>query len=186
MSDRLLVSTRKGLFEVIRGKGGWAVGEAAFLGDNVTLALHDPRDGTGYAALNHGHFGVKLHRRDKGGAWHEITCPAYPPKPDGSESYNEGFVFLGEGELIPARVAKAPWLNRFQFSGEDVSLVMETHDGRQFAIGGTSFGGMPTIGKTDSVMPPLFQSISRYSWDGEEAYGMMERSNLREKVTLPA
>lgn len=85
MSDRLLVSTRKGLFEVIRGKGGWAVGEAAFLGDNVTLALHDPRDGTGYAALNHGHFGVKLHRRDKGGAWHEITCPAYPLKPEDLE-----------------------------------------------------------------------------------------------------
>jgi photosystem II stability/assembly factor-like uncharacterized protein len=49
----------------------------------VTLALHDRRDGTDYAALNHGHFGVKLHRRDKGGAWAEIACPAYPPKPEG-------------------------------------------------------------------------------------------------------
>lgn len=111
---------------------------------------------------------------------------AYPPRPDGAESYNEGFVFLGEGDLIPARVAKAPWLRHFQFSGEDVGLVMETLDGRQFEIGGTSFGGMPTIGKADSVMPPLFQSISRYSWDGEDAYGMMERSNLPEKVTLSA
>ena len=111
---------------------------------------------------------------------------AYPPRPDGAESYNEGFVFLGEGTLIPARVAKAPWLHDFQFSGEDVSLVMETHDGRQFEIGGTSFGGMPTIGRAGSVMPPLFQSIARYRWDGEEAYGMMERSNLPEKVTLPA
>jgi hypothetical protein len=111
---------------------------------------------------------------------------AYPPRPDGAESYNEGFVFLGEGKLSPARVAKAPWLNRFQYSGEDVSLVMETLDGRKFEIGGTSFGGMPTIGKEGSVMPPLFQSIARYSWDGEEAYGMMERSNLPEKVTLPA
>ncbi len=111
---------------------------------------------------------------------------AYPPRPDGAESYNEGFVFLGDGELIPARAARAPWLNRFQYSGEDVSLVMETHDGRQYAIGGTSFGGMPTIGRDDSVMPPLFQSIARYSWDDEEAYGMMERSNLREKMTMPA
>ena len=68
MSEHLLVSTRKGLFEVTRNGGGWEVADAAFLGDNVTLALHDPRDGTDYAALNHGHFGVKLHRRDKGGA----------------------------------------------------------------------------------------------------------------------
>lgn len=83
MSDHILVSTRKGLFEVARGSGGWAVAREAFLGDNVTLALHDARDGTDYAALNHGHFGVKLHRRDKGGAWQEITCPAYPPKPEG-------------------------------------------------------------------------------------------------------
>jgi len=111
---------------------------------------------------------------------------AYPPRPDGMPSYNEGYVFLGEGELIPARAAVSPWLDHFQFSGEDVGLVMETLDGRKFPIGGTSFGGMPTIGKPGSVMPPLFQSIVRYNWDGEEAFGMMERSNLPEKVEMPA
>lgn len=85
MSGRILVSTRKGLFEVERKGGTWTVAGGAFLGDNVTLALHDPRDGADYAALNHGHFGVKLHRRDKGGTWQEIACPAYPPKPEGLE-----------------------------------------------------------------------------------------------------
>lgn len=83
MSDRVLVSTRKGLFDVTRNGSGWAVSDAAFLGDNVTLALHDPRDGSDYATLNHGHFGVKLQRKDKGGQWTEITCPTYPPKPEG-------------------------------------------------------------------------------------------------------
>jgi hypothetical protein len=83
MRETILVSTRKGLFEVGKGKSAWAVKDAAFLGDNVTLALHDPRDGTDYAALNHGHFGVKLQRRKKGGAWTEIVAPAYPPKPEG-------------------------------------------------------------------------------------------------------
>ena len=82
MSDRMMVSTRKGLFEVARAGGGWRVADAAFLGDNVTLSLHDRRDGTDYAALNHGHFGVKLHRRDRGGAWREIAAPAYPEKPE--------------------------------------------------------------------------------------------------------
>ncbi len=85
MAERLLVSTRKGLFEVMRNGGGWKVSVATFLGDNVTLALHDPRDGTDYAALNHGHFGVKLHRRTRGGAWTEVATPAYPPKPEGLE-----------------------------------------------------------------------------------------------------
>ncbi len=83
MSDALLVSTRKGLFDVKRNATGWEVAAGHFLGDNVTLALHDPRDGTDYAALNHGHFGVKLHRRDHGGAWVEIKAPAYPEKPEG-------------------------------------------------------------------------------------------------------
>ena len=85
MSDRILVSTRKGLFDVNRANGGWTIAGSAFLGDNVTLALPDPRDGTDYAALNHGHFGVKLQRRDKGGEWTEIACPVYPPKPEGLE-----------------------------------------------------------------------------------------------------
>jgi len=85
MSDTMLVSTRKGLFTIARKGSGWHVAEQAFLGDNVTLALRDRRDGTCYAALNHGHFGVKLHRRDTGCAWTEIACPAYPPKPEGLE-----------------------------------------------------------------------------------------------------
>ena len=83
MSNSILVSTRKGLFTVKRGRGGWSVSNGDFVGDNVTLTLHDPRDGTDYAALNHGHFGIKLHRRDKGRkTWKEITTPAYPEKPD--------------------------------------------------------------------------------------------------------
>ncbi len=83
MSKSILVSTRKGLFTVERGTSGWAVEEADFAGDNVTLTLHDRRDGHDYAALNHGHFGVKLHRRAPEGAWEEITAPAYPEKPEG-------------------------------------------------------------------------------------------------------
>ena len=62
MSDRLLVSTRKGLFALRRNGAGWRIDEAHFLGDNVTLALVDRRDGAWYAALNLGHFGVKLRR----------------------------------------------------------------------------------------------------------------------------
>jgi hypothetical protein len=77
-----LISTRKGLFELTRGSAGWTVERTSFLGDPVTLALSDRRDGTLYAALNLGHFGVKLHRRERDAQdWTEISAPAYPPQP---------------------------------------------------------------------------------------------------------
>lgn len=81
-----LIATRKGLFELVRADGGWAIDRSHFLGDPVTMMLSDRRDGTVYAALNLGHFGVKLHRRDPGSAlWSEIAVPAYPPQPADSK-----------------------------------------------------------------------------------------------------
>jgi hypothetical protein len=85
MSDRALLSTRKGLFELQRKGALWEFGATHFLGEPVSIALADGRDGTLYAALNLGHFGVKLHRRDAGSeSWTEIAAPAYPPKPEDS------------------------------------------------------------------------------------------------------
>lgn len=83
MTDRALIATRKGLFELIRSGAQWRIGPISFVGEPVTMALADPRDGTLYAALNLGHFGVKLHRRSKDAAeWTEIAVPAYPPQPE--------------------------------------------------------------------------------------------------------
>jgi hypothetical protein len=85
MSERAYVSTRKGLFELHNTNGRWDFGPVHFLGEPVSMTLPDARDGSLYAALNLGHFGVKLHRRDPGGeVWTEIAAPAYPPKPEGS------------------------------------------------------------------------------------------------------
>lgn len=87
MSDRLHVATRKGLFALKRGANGqWSIERSAFVGDNVTLIERDPRDGAMYAALDHGHFGVKLQRsRDDGATWAECGTPAYPEQPEGAE-----------------------------------------------------------------------------------------------------
>ena len=55
----LLVGTRKGLF-VVRGQGrSWHIAAHHFAGEPVTQLLADPRDGSWYAALRMGHFGVK-------------------------------------------------------------------------------------------------------------------------------
>lgn len=77
-ADRAFAATRKGLFEFRRHGAAWDLAETAFLGSPVSMTLADPRDGALYAALDLGHFGVKLHRSDDdGGTWREIAAPSY-------------------------------------------------------------------------------------------------------------
>src|SRR4051812_40747604 len=82
MSKQFHVGTRKGVFTVARGPSAWNISQANFLGDNATLVMHDSRNGELITTLNHGHFGVKLHKSQDGGAtWKEIGSPKYPEKP---------------------------------------------------------------------------------------------------------
>ena len=80
MAERLHVGTRKGLFELAPGRAGWDIAAVHFLGDPVSAVLTD-RDGTDYAALDLGHFGAKLWRRERGGDWCEVAVPVFPAKP---------------------------------------------------------------------------------------------------------
>lgn len=85
MSDRLWVSTRKGLFRLGRKASGWTIDQVSFLAQPLSLTFPDARDGSVYAALNLGHFGVKLHRSDDAGAnWTEVAVPAYDKAEDGT------------------------------------------------------------------------------------------------------
>lgn len=118
---------------------------------------------------------------------------AYPPRPDGQPTFNEGFVFTGDGGLIPARAVRAPWLTRLRPRGEDVSLVLETAEGL-VEIGGETVLSTHDIHHDDDTysvhalkqemadFPALQQAGVRYSWDGEQAYGMLERSNPLDKI----
>ena len=76
----LWVGSRKGLFRYDETPQGWnCAGAPAFLAAPVTMVLDDPRDGSLYVALSHGHFGCKLHRSDdRGGTWVELPSPAFP------------------------------------------------------------------------------------------------------------
>jgi len=86
MSTRAWVATRKGLFELQRGRAGWDIARVSFLGDPVTMLLPPGPDGRMLAALNLGHFGVKLHASDDGGAsWQEVSTPVYPAQPADAE-----------------------------------------------------------------------------------------------------
>ena len=80
---QILIATKKGLFTATQKRNGrWELSEPEFRGVPVSMALFDPRDRSCYAALDHGHFGVKLHRK-VGTKWKELPAPVYPQLPKG-------------------------------------------------------------------------------------------------------
>lgn len=82
MTDRAWIATRKGLFELRLLDRRWAVHRVSFLGEPVSMLLPPGPDGRMMAALNLGHFGVKLHTSgDAGQTWTEVTTPMYPAQP---------------------------------------------------------------------------------------------------------
>ncbi|MBO0728406.1 MAG: hypothetical protein J2P57_04050 [Acidimicrobiaceae bacterium] len=131
----------------------------------------------------------------RGHAWQSALFPSgrgfgyivYPPREDGLPTYNEGYLFEGDGELVPARVVEAPWLRRLEPRGEAVPVVLETVRGRT-RIEGTSllsnFHVMGGVGANPDV-PVLQQAIVGYTWDGETANGMMERSTRGRDIIRP-
>ena len=88
MSDTAWVATRKGLFELKRDGGSWRIVGTSFLGEPVTAVLPpDPAHPARpmLAALNLGHFGVKVHASDDAGVhWREVAAPVFPPQPEAS------------------------------------------------------------------------------------------------------
>ncbi len=146
MAGRLLVSTRKGLFTFARAAGGWRVERVSFLGQNVTLA-HAGAAGW-LAALNLGHFGVKLHHSGDGGrTWEERAVPAYPA----GET-----VVTGDGK--PERPASLQMLWALE-AGE--------HPGQLWA--GTLPGGLfrsDDGGRSWALNRPLWEVPERKYWAG--------------------
>ncbi len=86
MNDRAWIATRKGLFELRLRSGAWRIERVSFLGEPVSMVLPPQDDGLMLAALNLGHFGVKVHAsQDAGATWEEVATPAYPAQPEGAE-----------------------------------------------------------------------------------------------------
>jgi hypothetical protein len=134
---KLYVGTRKGLFIT----GARSIGKPHFLGDPVSMVLPD-RDGTLYAALNLGHFGVKLRRSADGGkTWEEVAAPEYPPQPAASTD-------------------KTPW--------KLVQLWALESDGKRLWAG-TIPGGLFTSedrGRSWTLVRSLWDRPERLEWSG--------------------
>ena len=107
MSDHLHVGTRKGLFELRRRNGGWEVAAVDFLGDPVSAVLAQGE--TVFAALDLGHFGAKLWRKDGEGGWHELPAPAFPAKPQEAEDDPHPWTLGKIWTIVPGGVEGRLW-----------------------------------------------------------------------------
>ena len=146
MSERILVGTRKGLFDLRRAKDGWRVERTSFVGDPVSMLLRDPRDGALYAAQALGHFGVKMRRsEDEGRTWREIPAPALPKI---------------EGDAEAAKAASVALIWSLEAGGKD-------QPGRLWA--GTIPGALfrsDDRGDSWSLVGSLWDKPERKEWSG--------------------
>jgi photosystem II stability/assembly factor-like uncharacterized protein len=77
-SNRLILGTNKGLLVMEKNARGWELVCESFRAIPVSYAMTDPRSGTMWACLDHGHWGVKVHRsKDKGASWEEVPAPKF-------------------------------------------------------------------------------------------------------------
>jgi photosystem II stability/assembly factor-like uncharacterized protein len=87
-NDRILIGTRKGLFDVRRTGGTWQLAAPRLAGQVIPYAVRDPRDGTIWASIDHGHWGVKLSRsRDEGATFEAVDPPKYPEATGATAKY---------------------------------------------------------------------------------------------------
>ncbi|MCB2079592.1 MAG: hypothetical protein KDE55_18080 [Novosphingobium sp.] len=135
--------------------------------------------------------GNRIHRQSvrplegfRGHVWQAAVFPdgrafgviAYPPAEDGS-TYNEGYIWQ-DGKWYEATATKLPWLDELIPEGEDMSLELESE------LGITRIDGVGCLNSYKSgiaEMPgfALNQGAAKYTWDGQTAYGMVERSVLK-------
>jgi len=129
LKNHLLVGTRKGLAVYQRTDSGWTYHTMHFLGIPVSYVYVDDRHQTWWACLDHGHWGVKLHRSfDEGKNWEEIAAPKYPADTEIKEGVPASTKYIwaltGGGTKYPDRL----WLGTVPgglFKSEDRGNTFE-------------------------------------------------------------
>ena len=119
----------------------------------------------------------------RGHNWQSVVFPdgraagyeARPVHDDGNAPWNEGFVYQ-DGRMYPAKATRIPWLEQIVARGEDVAFELESELGSTRIEGVTELSTF-ALSKGHLWGLALGQSGARYTWDGQSAYGMIERSS---------
>ncbi len=136
-------------------------------------------------------LGNRIHRQSvrpldgfRGHVWQAAVFPdgrafgyiAYPPGEDGS-TYNEGYVFI-DGRMQPATARTIPWLTRegLVSEGQDNGLELEWQGGSVRIAGQGMLNTFKVMQEGEMAGFALNQGSTRYTWDGQQAIGMIERS----------
>ncbi len=155
----------------------------------------------GEARQQFGGRGLRVHRRSsrnstgfRGHVWQSAVFPngkafgytAFPPNPNGTPSFCEGYFFDGE-RLWPAEPTAIPWMTVATPQTQDVGFTLHTDAGDVRIEAQTDATNFSTVRPAKSgVADPLLQQqgCARYRLAGEVAFGMIERSNFRSKLTF--
>jgi hypothetical protein len=108
------------------------------------------------------------------------------PRPDGTLGFSEGFLFDGEGELVLAEVLESPWLTSLQDADEQMLVRLrvgeETVDIAGVSVAHT-FNSSHGTTKNERGFA-MSHGMVRYVWDGEQAFGQIERSGFAPEARL--
>lgn len=186
MPNMILIGTRKGTIIFDRANSSWQARPIEHAGIPVCYAVRDPRDGTLWASLDHGHWGPKLSRSRNGGAtWQDISSLKYPkgaryivkvlPTPD-----FDPLAPTGQPEYADATVLKI-WHIAFGADGQPGRLYAGTIPGGLFVSddGGETWELNRPLWNHESRGGDLFagDATSENRWFGTPAsidYGVFE------------
>ena len=186
MSNLLMLGTRKGTVIFDRVGSGWRPRPIEHAGIPVCFAARDPRDGTLWASLDHGHWGPKLSRsRDGGHTWEDLSSLKYPagarsiaqylPTPDFDPAAPQG-----QPEYRAASVIKI-WTLAFGSAAQPSRLYAGTIPGGLFVSddGGDTWELNRPLWNHESRGGDLFagEATSQTQWGGTPAsidYGLFE------------
>ncbi|MCW1429523.1 hypothetical protein [Novosphingobium sp. JCM 18896] len=138
--------------------------------------------------------GNRIHRQSvrplgafRGHCWQAALFPdgrafalcVYPPREDGT-THNGAYVYV-DGQMYPAVARGVPFLTRLTPRGEDVSFELD------YALGTARIEGVSDFNVFHLGVPEmpgfaLHQGGARYTWEGQSAHGMIERSNWADQL----
>lgn len=139
--------------------------------------------------------GNRIHRQSvrpldafRGHCWQAAVFPdgrafgyiAYPPAEDGS-TYNEGYIYQ-DGKWYAATATVIPWLSDLVPSGQNNSLELTSELGTTRIEGLGCLNTFKVGSEGELAGFALNQGGTKYTWDGQTAYGMIERSTWLNKL----